>query len=73
MEQIELSLGDCCGFEGTREIDLRSGLLTTVRYGTLTEPFPIHAPAAVRMRNATSVALQPAVDELNEPENSALP
>src|ERR1700745_1454975 len=42
-------------------------------YGTLTEPLPIHAPAAVRMRKATSMALQPAVDELNEPENSALP
>jgi hypothetical protein len=42
-------------------------------YGSLTEPLPIHAPPAVRMRKATSIALQPAVDELNEPENSALP
>jgi hypothetical protein len=42
-------------------------------YGTLIEPFAIHPPPGFRMRNATSVALQPAVDELNEPENSALP
>ena len=42
-------------------------------YGTLTEPLPIHAPLAVRTRKATSIALQPAVDELNEPENSAFP
>jgi hypothetical protein len=42
-------------------------------YGNLTEPLPIHAPAETRIRNATSVAWQPAVDELNEPENSALP
>src|SRR6516162_6001077 len=42
-------------------------------YGSLTEPLPIHAPAETRIRNATSVALQPAGDELNEPENSALP
>ena len=45
----------------------------SVGYGTLTEPLPIHAPPAVRTRKATSIALQPAVDELNEPENSALP
>ena len=44
-----------------------------LRYGTLMEPFPIHAPPAVRMRKATSVGLQPAVDELNKPENAALP
>jgi hypothetical protein len=42
-------------------------------YGSLTEPLPIHAPAETRIRNATSVALQPAVEELNEPSNSALP
>jgi len=38
-------------------------------YGILTTPLAIHGsvPTAARIRNATSVALQAAVDELNEP------
>jgi hypothetical protein len=52
---------------------LRLRLWWAQTYGTLTEPLPIHAPPAVRMRKATCIALQPAVDDLNEPENSAFP
>ena len=37
------------------------------------EPLPIHAPFVFRTRKATSIGLQAAVDELNEPVNCALP
>src|SRR5215469_11685831 len=64
--------GDLGGLTGAPQA-FRSRLWRARAYGTLTEPLPIHAPPAVRTRKATSIALQPAVDELNEPENSALP